>query len=62
MTGSMDDRVRQLRHDLSNPLSAILAETQLLLLRSTELDQETVTSLKEIEGLSRRMRDILQGS
>ncbi len=62
MTGSLDERVRQLRHDLSNPLSAILAETQLLLLRSTELDQETVTSLKEIESLSRRMREILQQS
>jgi signal transduction histidine kinase len=60
MTAPEDDRIRQLRHDLSNPLSAILAETQLLLLRASELDPETVTSLKEIEGLSRRMRDILQ--
>jgi signal transduction histidine kinase len=62
MTGSTDDRVRQLRHDLSNPLSAILAETQLLLLRASDLDHETVTSLKEIESLSRRMREILQHS
>lgn len=60
MTALPDDRVRQLRHDLSNPLSAILAEAQLLLLRADTLDQETVTSLKEIEALSRRMRDILQ--
>ena len=60
MTGSEDERIRQLRHDLANPLSAILAETQLLLLRATELDGETVTSLKEIEALSRRMRDMLQ--
>jgi signal transduction histidine kinase len=60
MTAPHEDRMRQLRHDLSNPLSAILAETQLLLLRSEELDQGTITSLKEIEGLSRRMKDILQ--
>ena len=40
MTGSSDDRFRQLRHDLSNPLSAILAETQLMLLRADTLDQE----------------------
>ena len=60
MTGPDDERLRQLRHDLSNPLSAILAETQLLLLRSAELDAETVTSLKEIEALSRRMRELLQ--
>ena len=60
MTAPTEDRFRQLRHDLSNPLSAILAETQLLLLRADTLDEETVTSLKEIEALSRRMRDILQ--
>jgi len=55
-----NDQLRRLRHDLSNPLSAILAETQLLLLRADELDEETVTSLREIEGLSRRMRTLLQ--
>lgn len=55
-----DDRFRRLRHDLSNPLSAILAETQLLLLRAGELDEETVTSLKEIEALARRMRTMLR--
>jgi light-regulated signal transduction histidine kinase (bacteriophytochrome) len=60
VTAPAEDRIRQLRHDLSNPLSAILAETQLLLLRQEELDQETVTSLREIEALSRRMREILQ--
>ena len=60
MTAPADERFRQLRHDLSNPLSAILAETQLLLLRAETLDSETVTSLKEIEALSRRMREILQ--
>jgi signal transduction histidine kinase len=60
MTNPVDNRVRELRHDLSNPLSAILAETQLLLLRADTLDEETVTSLKDIEALSRRMRDILQ--
>ena len=52
--------MRKLRHDLANPLAAILAETQLLLLRADKLDQETVTSLKEIEALSRRMKDMLQ--
>ena len=61
MTADAEDPVRRLRHDLSNPLSAILAETQLLLLNAEKLDAETVTSLKEIERLSRRMRDMLQG-
>ena len=49
-----------LRHDLSNPLAAILAETQLLLLNTEQLDAETVGSLKQIEALARKMRQILQ--
>lgn len=60
MSGDPTNAFRQLRHDLSNPLSAILAETQLLLLREDELDEETVKTLKEIEALARRMRAILQ--
>ena len=55
-----DDRVRKLRHDLANPLSALLAETQLLLLNETKLDPETVTSLREIEALAIRMRVLLR--
>ncbi len=62
MTGDAEDALRRLRHDLSNPLSAILAETQLLLLNADKLDTETVTSLKEIERLARRMRDMLHGT
>jgi len=53
------DRVRKLRHDLSNPLSAILAETQLLLLNADRYDEETVASLRQIEALIRRMRQLL---
>ena len=54
------DRLHTLRHDLSNPLAAILAETQLLLLNAEQLDAETVGSLKQIEALARKMRQILQ--
>ena len=50
----------QLRHDLSNPLSAILAETQLLLLGSQKFDEETLAGLKQIENLARKMRQMLQ--
>jgi signal transduction histidine kinase len=50
----------QLRHDLSNPLSAILAETQLLLLAPEKFDEETLVGLKQIESLARKMRQILQ--
>ena len=53
------DVIRKLRHDLANPLAALLAETQLLLLDEATLGQETVEGLKEIEGLARRMREML---
>jgi signal transduction histidine kinase len=62
MTDDTDERVRKLRHDISNPLAALLAETQLLLLQADSLDEETATSLREIESLARRMREILQSS
>jgi signal transduction histidine kinase len=52
--------MRKLRHDLANPLAAILAEAQLLLLNETQLDAETVEGLREIEALARRMREMLQ--
>jgi len=61
MTEDFEQRFRKLRHDLANPLSAILAETQLSLLRADVLDEETVSSLRQIEDLARRMRTMLQG-
>jgi signal transduction histidine kinase len=54
------ERLSQLRHDLSNPLSAILAETQLLLLNESQMDPEKLTGLKEIEALAIRMRTMLR--
>jgi light-regulated signal transduction histidine kinase (bacteriophytochrome) len=54
------DPLYQLRHDVSNPLAAILAETQLLLMNAAHLDAETVDSLKRIEAMARKMRQILQ--
>jgi len=54
------DPLQKLRHDLSNPLAAILAETQLLLLNAERFDTETVAGLKQIENLARKMRQILQ--
>ena len=49
------ERLAKLRHDLSNPLSALLAEAQLLLLNSAALDADTLASLREIEALAIRM-------
>lgn len=54
------ERLSRLRHDLSNPLSALLAETQLLLLGESSLDPETLRGLREIEALAMRMRALLK--
>jgi len=59
MAEPLTDPVLRLRHDLANPLAALLAETQLLLLNANRLDPETMDSLRDIEALARRMRDIL---
>jgi len=59
MPAGDSETIRKLRHDLANPLAAILAETQLLLLNEATLDAETLEGLREIEGLARRMREML---
>ena len=57
---SETERLGKLRHDLSNPLSALLAEIQLLLLNEAQFDPETLTSLREMEALAIRMRAMLR--
>ena len=59
MSADFTDELARLRHDLSNPLAAILAETQLLLLGEDKYDAETVSGLRQIEALARRMRQML---
>ncbi|MFZ5625192.1 MAG: hypothetical protein ACOY71_12315 [Gemmatimonadota bacterium] len=56
------DIVHKLRHDLSNPLAALLAEIQLLLLNEGRFDSETAASLRQIEMLAVKMRTILRES
>lgn len=52
--------IRRLRHDLANPLAAILAQAQQLLLDQASLEAETIEGLREIEALARRMREMLR--
>ncbi|MBM4186916.1 MAG: hypothetical protein FJ206_06355 [Gemmatimonadetes bacterium] len=56
------ERLATLRHDLANPLAALLAETQLLLMDAGQLPGAAVTSLREIEALAIRMRALLRGA
>lgn len=67
MTGDDRDHLEaaalsRLVHDLANPLSAVLAEAQLLLLDAEHLSPDTVTSLRAIEAAALRMRMILRES
>ena len=59
---SEDQRIARLRHDLANPLAAILAETQLLLLQPARLPAEAVAQLRSIEQAAVRMRVLLRES
>ena len=54
------ERLAKLKHDLANPLAAMLAETQLLLMDSDRLPAEAVASLREMETLAIRMRTLLR--
>lgn len=56
------DRLSKLRHDLANPLSALLAEAQLLLMDPQALPEDAVRALKEIEALAIRMRTLLRSA
>jgi signal transduction histidine kinase len=56
------DPIARLRHDLANPLAALLTETQLLLLNEATLDPDVLRGLREIESIARTMRDMLAAS
>ena len=55
-----DPGFSRLKHDLANPLAAILAEAQLLLMRTDELPADMVDSIKAIETGALRMRELLR--
>jgi signal transduction histidine kinase len=59
---SEKDPVATLRHDLANPLAALLAEVQLLLLGDAPLDPEVKAALQQMEHLALRMRGILRST
>lgn len=59
MAGDAAD-IRKLRHDLANPLGALLTEVQMLLMDDDPArNPETTAALKQIEMLARQMRDML---
>lgn len=52
----------RLVHDLANPLTAVLAETQLLLLDAATMAPDLVASLRAIETAALKMRVVLRES
>lgn len=56
------DPLARLRHDLANPLAALLAEAQLMLLSEAPMDEEVRRGLQEIEKQAIRMRSMLRGT
>ena len=56
------DPLRKLRHDIANPLGAILAEAQLQLLNADQLPPDMAQAFREIERLCRVIRDKLHDS
>jgi signal transduction histidine kinase len=54
------EALARLRHDLANPLAAMLAEVQLLLLDQSKLPEGVADALRSIEAQTLRMRSILR--
>ncbi len=56
------DPISHLRHELTQPLSVLLADVQMMLLDAEALDPKLESGLREIERQVLRMRTILQES
>src|ERR1041384_8626137 len=54
------ERFPRLLHDLANPLAAVLAEVQLLLLEADSFSPEALAALRAIEEGALRMRRLLR--
>lgn len=51
--------VKDVRHDISTPLTAILAETELLLMDVDQLNAEQRRGVEAIGEMARRIRDLV---
>jgi signal transduction histidine kinase len=52
--------VARARHEVNNPLTSILAETQLLLLDASDLPGEVERSVRTIQAMAKRIRDVMR--
>ena len=51
--------VRDIRHEIGTPLTAIMAETELLLMDADQLSAEQRRSVEAIGAMARRIRDLM---
>lgn len=58
--GAILETAVTVNHEVNNPLTAILGNVQLLLLKREDLDDELRTKLKTIEQSAMRIRDVTQ--
>lgn len=56
---AMRETTATLNHEINNPLTAVLGNVQLLLMKSDELPEDIVRRLQSIEEGSLRIRDVL---
>jgi len=52
--------VRNVHHEINSPLTAIMAETQLMLMDADQLPAEQRRSLEAIEAMGQRIRELLR--
>ena len=55
----MRETTATLNHEINNPLTAVLGNVQLLLMKSDELSEDVIRRLQSIEEGSLRIRDVL---
>lgn len=51
--------VRHVRHEVGTPLTAIMAEAELLLMDADQLSAEQTRSVEAIGAMARRIRDLV---
>ena len=58
--GAVQETAVTVNHEINNPLTAILGNVQLLLMKRRELDDELANKLKIIETSALKIRDVTQ--
>lgn len=54
----ISEAVNDVRHAINSPLTAILAEVELMLMDADALNEEQVGGLRTIEEMAHRIRDL----